>query len=78
MRPHPECCTTRVYGTFTDLLVLCGRTDYLCYLGLGEWIHNDAKQLTEPVVSPFLLTKQLEINDADTRFELQCKAVAEL
>ena len=30
-RLHLECCiyrTTRVYGAFTDLLVLRGRTDY--------------------------------------------------
>ena len=35
MRSHPECCilsyNTSVYSAFTDLLVLYGKTDYLCF-----------------------------------------------
>ena len=38
--------TTQVYGAFTDLLVLRGRTDFLCFQPAlwGESIHKDAKQ----------------------------------
>ena len=62
--------TTRVYGAFTDLLVLRGRTDYFdsildrCFrlsvlAALTEWIHkamqkNKPTQYS-PVVSPLLL-----------------------
>ena len=60
-RPHPECCiyrTTQVYGAFTDLLVLRGRTDYFdsildrCFrlsvlAALTEWIHK-AMQKNKP------------------------------
>ena len=50
--------TTRVYGVFTDLLVLRGRTDYLDSIldrsfrlsvlaALTEWIHK-AMQINKP------------------------------
>ena len=59
--------TTQVYGAFTDLLVLRGRTNYFdsildrCFrlsvlAALTEWIHqSDAEKQTDPVVSPLLL-----------------------
>ena len=51
--------TTRVYGAFTDLLVLHGRTDYFdsvlgrCFrlsvmAALTEWIHK-AMQINKPI-----------------------------
>ena len=51
-------CTTQVYGAFTDLLVLHGRTDYFdsildrCFrlsvlAALTEWIHK-AMQKNKP------------------------------
>ena len=57
-RPHPSAvfyCTIQVYGAFTDLLVLRGRTDYFnsildrCFrlsvlAALTEWI-NKAMQI---------------------------------
>ena len=61
-RPHPECCilsyTTQVYGAFTDLLVLRGRTDYFDSIldryfrlsvlaALTEWIYK-AMQKNKP------------------------------
>ena len=53
-RPHSSAVfyrTTQIYGAFTDLLVLCGRTDYFdlildrCFhlsvlAALTEWIHK--------------------------------------
>ena len=50
--------TTRVYGDFTDFLVLCGRTDYFksildcCFhlsalAALTEWIHK-VMQINKP------------------------------
>ena len=61
MRPHLSAvfyCTTRVYGAFTDLLVLRGRTDYFdsildrCFrlsvlAALTERIHK-AMQINKP------------------------------
>ena len=60
-RPHPSAVfyrTTQVYGAFTDLLVLRGRTDYFdsildrCFhlsvlAALTEWIHK-AMQKNKP------------------------------
>ena len=51
-------CTTQVYGAFTDLLLLRGRTDYFdsildhCFrlsvlAALTEWIHK-AMQINKP------------------------------
>ena len=51
--------TTRVYGAFTDLLVLRGRTDYFdsitadCFDRMDS--RSDADKQTDPVVSPSLL-----------------------
>ena len=55
-------CTTRVYGAFTDLFVLCGRTDYFdliaafsagCFDRMDS--QSDADKQTDPVFSPLLL-----------------------
>ena len=57
--------TTQVYGAFTDLLVLRGRTDYFnprsllspfsagCFDRMDS--QSDAEKQTNPVVSPSLL-----------------------
>ena len=59
--------TTQVYGAFTDLLVLRGRTDYFdsrlrsllspfsagCFDRMDS--QSDAEKQTDPVVSPLLL-----------------------
>ena len=58
-------CTTRVYGAFTDLLVLRGRTDYFdprsllspfsagCFDRMDS--QSDADKQTNPVAIPSLL-----------------------
>ena len=65
--------TTRVYGAFTDLLVLRGRTDYFdsildrCFrlsvlATLRMDSQSDANKQTDPVVSPLLLRYSIVVH----------------
>ena len=57
-------CTARVYDAFTDLLVLSrGLIASAWTWGWENGFTKMLNKLTEPVVSPFVLPNQLEIND---------------